>query len=58
MKEKTTRILPAARPEISRSINHSDSNPPVPGARRVQFLINGVWVNKGWLMPPSENRIC
>lgn len=32
-------------------------NPPVPGARRVFWYINGEgWVHKGWLMP--EVKAC
>ena len=33
-------------------ITGTRSNAPVKGAEKVEFLIDGEWVHKGWMMPP------
>lgn len=47
--------LKTIKPKQTMIDRTEDPRAPVPGAVKVFFRIDGMWVHKGWLMPQVSN---
>lgn len=43
------------KPKQTMICSTEDPRAPVPGAEKVFFKIDGMWIHKGWLMPQIVN---